>query len=74
MVFQLLKEYKEQANKERFFITSEKEKIELFSDVIKKSIEFCFEINYIKIFISKQKKSRGGETFRTSIFLVFLWN
>ena len=39
MVFQLLKEYREQANRERF-VLPEKEKIELFSNVIKKSIEF----------------------------------
>ena len=39
MVFQYLKEYREQANRERF-ILPENQKIELFSNIIKKSIEF----------------------------------
>jgi len=39
MVFEYLKEYREQANRERF-ILPEKEEIELFSNVIKKSVEF----------------------------------
>ena len=39
MVFQYLKEYREQANRERF-ILPEKKEIELFSDTIKKSVEF----------------------------------
>jgi len=39
MVFQYLAEYREQANRERF-ILPEKEEIELFSNVIKKSVEF----------------------------------
>jgi len=39
MVFQYLKEYREQANRERF-ILPENQKIELFSNIINKSIEF----------------------------------
>ena len=39
MVFMYLKEYREQANRERF-VLPENEEIELFSDVIKKSVEF----------------------------------
>jgi len=39
MIFERLKEYREQANRERF-ILPEKEKIELFIDEIKKCIEF----------------------------------
>ena len=39
MVFQYLKEYREQINRERF-ILPENQKIELFSNIIKKSIEF----------------------------------
>ena len=39
MVFEYLKEYREQANRERF-ILPEKEEIELFSNVIKKSVDF----------------------------------
>jgi len=39
MVFQYLEEYREQANRERF-ILPEKEEIELFSNVINKSVEF----------------------------------
>jgi hypothetical protein len=38
MVFSLLNEYREQANRERF-VLPENEKIELFSNAIKKSIE-----------------------------------
>ena len=39
MVFQYLKQYREQANRERF-ILPENQEIELFSNTIKKSIEF----------------------------------
>ena len=39
MVFQYLKEYREQANRERF-ILPKKEEIKLFSDTINKSVEF----------------------------------
>jgi hypothetical protein len=39
MVFQYLKQYREQANRERF-ILPENQKIELFTNTIKKSIEF----------------------------------
>jgi hypothetical protein len=39
IVFQLLKEYREQANRERFFLPEEKE-IVFFSNIINKSIEF----------------------------------
>ena len=39
MVFKRLEKYREQANRERF-ILPEEETIELFIDVIKKSIEF----------------------------------
>ena len=39
MTFQYLKEYREQANRERF-ILPEKEEIKLFSDIINKSVEF----------------------------------
>ena len=39
MVFQYLKEYREQANRERF-ILPEKEEIKFFSDIINKSVEF----------------------------------
>jgi hypothetical protein len=39
VVFQRLKDYREQANRERFILPEEKT-IELFIDVIKKSIEF----------------------------------
>jgi hypothetical protein len=39
MTFSLLNEYREQANRERF-ILPQNEKVELFSNTIKKSIEF----------------------------------
>ena len=39
MVFQYLKEYREQANRERF-ILPKTEEIKLFSDTINKSVEF----------------------------------
>ena len=39
LVFQKLKDYREQANRERFVLPEDKE-IELFIDVIKKCIEF----------------------------------
>jgi hypothetical protein len=39
MVFQYLKNYREQANRERF-ILPENEKIYLFSQIINKSVEF----------------------------------
>jgi hypothetical protein len=39
MVFQKLKEYREQANRERFILPKE-DKIEIFSDIIKKCLEF----------------------------------
>ena len=39
MVFKHLKEYREQANRERF-ILPEKKEIQFFSDVINKSVEF----------------------------------
>ena len=39
MVFRHLKDFREQANRERF-ILPENENIELFSNVIKKSVEF----------------------------------
>jgi hypothetical protein len=39
LVFQKLKEYREQANRERFVLPEDKE-VDLFIDVIKKSIEF----------------------------------
>jgi len=39
MTFQYLKEYREQANRERF-ILPEKEEIKLFSEIINKSVEF----------------------------------
>jgi hypothetical protein len=39
MVFKYLKDYREQANRERFVLPEEKE-ITLFSDIIKKSVEF----------------------------------
>lgn len=39
MVFRHLREYREQANRERF-ILPEKEEISLFSDAIRKSVEF----------------------------------
>jgi hypothetical protein len=39
MVFQYLKDYREQANRERF-ILPENEEITLFSDTIRKSVEF----------------------------------
>ena len=39
MVFQQLKDYREQANRERFILPKEEE-IELFSNKINKSIEF----------------------------------
>jgi hypothetical protein len=39
MVFSRLKEYREQANRERF-VLPQNENIELFCDAIKKSIEF----------------------------------
>jgi len=53
MVFQYLAEYREQANSERF-ILPEKEEIELFSNVIKKSVEFF-------------RKSGGDENFNQKI-------
>ncbi len=39
MVFQYLKQYREQANRERF-ILPENEEIDLFSDIINQSIKF----------------------------------
>ena len=39
LVFQKLKEYREQANRERFILPEDQE-IELFIDVIKKCVEF----------------------------------
>jgi hypothetical protein len=39
MVFQYLKDYREQANRERFLLP-EKEEIGLFSNIINKSVEF----------------------------------
>ena len=39
MVFNKLKEYREQANRERFILPKEKD-IEYFKDTIKKVIEF----------------------------------
>jgi hypothetical protein len=39
MVIQYLKDYREQVNRERF-ILPEKEEIELFSNIINKSVEF----------------------------------
>ena len=39
LVFQKLKEYREQVNRERFVLPEDKE-VELFIDVVKKCIEF----------------------------------
>ena len=50
MVFQYLKEYREQANRERF-ILPKTEDIKLFSDTINKSVEFLKNKIYKKYFI-----------------------
>ena len=42
VVFQRLKEYRERANRERFILPEDKE-VDIFIDVIKKSIEFVIE-------------------------------
>ena len=42
LVFQRLKEYRERANRERFILPEDKE-VDIFIDVIKKSIEFVIE-------------------------------
>jgi len=50
MIFQYLKEYREQANRERF-ILPKTEEIKLFSDTINKSIDFLENKIYKKYFI-----------------------
>jgi len=71
MVFKYLKEYREQANRERF-IFPKTEEIELFSDTINKSVEFFKNKIYKKYFIfiiSKSISSKnGGDTFSTLLF------
>ena len=70
MVFQYLKEYREQANREKF-ILPKMEEIKLFSDTINKSVEFFKNKIYEKYFIFNLQKYllRNPEnTFRTFVF------